>query len=378
MNRWRAENFSAVELNSTGNQELTPFFSIAVTTYDRRDLLKQTLESITSQTFSDFEVIIGNDNHQEPLSAGLLGIADPRIRLVNNPQNLGELENMNSLLRMSRGRYFTWQSDDDLYAPDFLEAVHSALVKFDFPRCVFTSYKTIDGTSARRVAKSFSGQQQLLSFSGRQFLRMYLSGKLKAMGCTGVMDIEYIRQMGGVKRLSESPFALYAEYVLLLHAGLQENIAYINAPLVFYRDHEGSWGCTSRDVDEFKQAGQNLVHHSVTVFKRPELRDHFYQNLSSILELPLSVLVSKLAARDGRVNKHEVMAYLLSLREQFKPLKGSVLYWLALAGLGRRGVGLVWSAAKSEFRSAAPPGLVKLARRLRSFLPGRERRPFWN
>src|SRR5438034_1385314 len=37
-----------------------PLFSIGVTTYDRVELLVQTLSSILGQTFSDFDVIIGN------------------------------------------------------------------------------------------------------------------------------------------------------------------------------------------------------------------------------------------------------------------------------------------------------------------------------
>src|SRR3972149_4035428 len=123
-----------------------PFFSIGVTTYNRPELLKQTLASILVQTFSDFEVIVGNDNTQATLSAEPFGIKDPRVRFINHPQNLGELRNMNALLGMSRGRYFSWQFDDDGYAPNFLEAVYSSLVKFNFPPCIFTSYQIIHGT----------------------------------------------------------------------------------------------------------------------------------------------------------------------------------------------------------------------------------------
>lgn len=353
---------------------LRPLFSIAVPTYNRPDLLKQSLLSIIGQTFSDFEVIVGNDYHKETLSAQLLGIKDPRVRFVNHPQNLGELGNMNALLGMSCGRYFTWQFDDDLYAPNFLEAVHSALVKFDFPLCVFTSYKIIRGTSFPDLTKNSSGQEQL--FSGRQFLRMYFSSKLKAMGCTGVYNAGYLRRIGGVERLTDGPFALYSEYLLLVRTGLLEKVAYIDAPLVLYRAHEGSWGPTNTEVDIYKQAGENLVRESVKVFSRLELRDDFHQNLSSILQLPLNIFVGKLAARGGCLDGHAVMAYLFSMKEQFNSLKGSALYWIALASLGQAGVRLVWPIAKLTFKSAAPSGLVKFARTVRSFFP--RRRSFWN
>ena len=110
-----------------------PLFSIGVTTYDRVELLIETLSSITAQTFTDFEVIVGNDNPERTLTAEALGVDDQRIRFVNHASNLGELNNMNTLLDISRGRYFTWLADDDLYAPTFLAAVAEALEKCHYP-----------------------------------------------------------------------------------------------------------------------------------------------------------------------------------------------------------------------------------------------------
>jgi hypothetical protein len=77
---------------------------------------------------------------------------DSRIRFINNPFNLGEVRNMNALIDLSRGRYLTWLTDDDLYAPYFLSKVHSALVKFDLPACVFTSFEHICGTAIPAAA----------------------------------------------------------------------------------------------------------------------------------------------------------------------------------------------------------------------------------
>ena len=138
------KNLSAMESDDQENPPSTPFFSIGVTTYNRPDMLKQTLRSISAQTFLDFEVIVGNDYIHEPLSAELLGIMDSRIRFINHPQNLGEAQNMNTLFDMSRGRYFTWQCDDDLYAPNFLGDVHSALVKFNFFESLFNIFFLVD------------------------------------------------------------------------------------------------------------------------------------------------------------------------------------------------------------------------------------------
>ena len=194
-----------MESDGKGNPSSAPFFSIGVTTYNRPELLKQTLASIFDQTFSNFEVIVGNDYVQEPLSVELLGIFDPRIRFVNHPRNLGEVKNMNALIDLGQGRYFTWQTDDDLYAPNFLEDVHSALVKFDFPTCVFTSFEFIRGGAFTDFEKIPGGQGQMLS--GRRFLRMYWSGRLNAMGCSGVYNKAHLKRIGGVESLADTSFA---------------------------------------------------------------------------------------------------------------------------------------------------------------------------
>jgi len=329
--------------------------------------LKQTLVSIIAQTFSDFEVIVGNDYVKEPLSADRLGIKDPRIRFVNHPQNLGEARNMNTLLDLARSRYFTWLCDDDLYAPNFLEEVYSTLLKFHFPTSVFTSFNIIHGTSYSNPVKIHSGQGQM--FSGRKFIRMYWSSKLKAMGCTGVYNKEYLKQIGGVKCLADTSRPLFSEHLLLIKTGLLEKVVHIDKPLVLYRVHENSWGSTNKDLTLIKQAGQNLVRESVNVFSSPGLRADFRQNITSVLEFAMKNLFWKLRAIHGFVNKVETAPHLFSLKKQFRPLKGSVLYWTAFYSWIRIGMRLVWwPIAKLKIKSVVPSGLIKFVVTIRSLL----------
>lgn len=349
------ENPSPLESNCYKEPTSAPSFSIGLTTYNRPELLKQTLASISAQTCPNFEVIVGNDYVQEPLSTELLGIRDPRIRIVNHPQNLGEIGNMNAVLGLSRGRYFTWQTDDDLYAPNYLEEVHSALIKFDYPTCVYTSFEYFRETSVPKVVQTPAGQGHLLS--GRQFLRNYWSGKLKIMGCTtGVYDQAYLKRIGGVEPLADTPFALFSEHLLLIRSGLLEQVVYIDQPLVKFRIHENSWGSTTRDLALIQRAGSNLVGESVKLFSRPELRTDFRHNVAEIIKFCLRDFFWKLKARDSSLNRLEAVPYLLSFKKQLNSLKGSPLYWTALSTLGWVGV-----------KSIAPLGLVRLSRTLRSF-----------
>jgi glycosyltransferase involved in cell wall biosynthesis len=345
-----------------------PLFSIGVTTYNRKGLLKQTLLSLLEQTFTDFEVIVGNDHVNEPLSEKVLGIKDSRLKFVNNEKNLGELENMNSLLRMAQGRYFTWQFDDDPVSPAFLQQIYSTLIKFSFPTCVFTSYLYIYGISAYKFRNKTSEQSKL--FSGKNFLREYLSGKLHTMGCCGLYNTDYLKQIGGVQRLTEGPMALYTENLLLVKVGLLPEVAYINMPLVSYRVHRNSWTCLNNDVELFKVAGLNLIRESVAILSKAQLKNDFQKNILSILEFVLSSVVVKSIIRNKRIDNQYILEYVSSIGKEFEPLKGSEQYQFALFGLERALKNVPIYIFKTKIKMLIPPRFLKFVHMARSiFLP---------
>lgn len=350
--------------NQNETHDYKPLFSIGVTTYNRKNLLKQTLSSLLEQTFTDFEVIVGNDFPDEVLSAENLGIKDSRIKFINHKQNIGELENMNSLLSLAHGRYFTWQFDDDPVAPNFLRDVYSALTKFDFPLCVFTSYLLIYGVSTHKFRNNCNVQIQL--FSGKDFLRTYLSGRLKTMGCCGFYNRDYLKSIGGVQRLTDGPMALYTENLLLIRVGLLPEVAYIDAPLVSSRVHKNSWTCSNNDVELFKQAGKNLIRESITILSKAELRDDFQENISSLLKFILSSVVVKSVMRNKRINNQEIQEYLSFIEKEFEPLRGSPQYQCAVSGLDIAYKKIPRYILKTKIKMLTPPGCLKFAHMARS------------
>ena len=77
-----------------------PLITIAITTYDRKTLLIETINSIICQKFSDYEILIGNDNTNRVVDKEYLGISNNRITYVNNEKNLGEWDNIKNLFQM--------------------------------------------------------------------------------------------------------------------------------------------------------------------------------------------------------------------------------------------------------------------------------------
>ncbi|MGE5418081.1 MAG: glycosyltransferase family 2 protein [Acidobacteriota bacterium] len=103
-------------------EETTPFFSAVIITYNRLPLLKKAVESILSQSETDFELIIV-DNHSTDGTADWvneLGVRDPRVRLemIHNDGVIARSRNLG--IAKARGRYVAFLDSDDEWMPDKL------------------------------------------------------------------------------------------------------------------------------------------------------------------------------------------------------------------------------------------------------------------
>ncbi len=100
-----------------------PMASVGVPVFNSERFLEKTLQSLLTQTFTDFELII-SDNASTDGTAGLcrdLARADSRIRYVRQPENIGVPRNYNAVLALARGKYFKWSSSNDICQPQLLE-----------------------------------------------------------------------------------------------------------------------------------------------------------------------------------------------------------------------------------------------------------------
>lgn len=265
----------------------SPFFSIAITTYQRQDLLREALDSILSQDFDDVEVIVGNDFQGEVLTDELLGISDPRVRIINHPVNLREVGNMNALLEAAQGRYFTWLFDDDLYEPGFLRAAHATLQERGFPAVLFPSYRVVRGKAATLTGRVPPGR--ISEFDGRTYLQNYFAGRARLISTCGLFDTAALRRMsGGVVPLTSAPIGLYSEFFLLVQCARFERIVFMDAPYVVFRAHAGSWGESNTEIQTYLEAGEQLVRRSAAVLHQLPLRGDFYRDLIGVCKIHLA------------------------------------------------------------------------------------------
>ena len=106
-----------------------PRLTIGFPVYNGENYLSQALDALLAQTYTDFELII-SDNASSDGTADLCSDyarADPRIRYLRQPRNIGAAPNHDFLVGQARGELFKWAAHDDLFAPDLLTRCIAAL-----------------------------------------------------------------------------------------------------------------------------------------------------------------------------------------------------------------------------------------------------------
>ncbi len=106
-----------------------PRVSIGVTAYNNERYLRGALDAVLAQDFTDFEVVICDNQSTDATWEICQTYADKdnRFRIFRNPQNIGLAGNFRRVLELCRGDYFRWTAHDDLMAPTLLSRCVAAL-----------------------------------------------------------------------------------------------------------------------------------------------------------------------------------------------------------------------------------------------------------
>ena len=101
----------------------SPKVSVCIPVYNREDFIAEAIESVLSQTFTDFELIITDNcsTDKTPEIIKKYASTDKRISCYRNEYNLGVIGNINRCVLLTRGKYIKIVCADDKLAPQCLE-----------------------------------------------------------------------------------------------------------------------------------------------------------------------------------------------------------------------------------------------------------------
>ena len=133
------------------DNSLNKVISICIPTYRRRALLAEAVDSCLAQTYSDFEIVIGDDSpddDSERLIAEYERSHPGRFRYMRHTPSLGQNENVNDLFTRAQGGRLLLLHDDDLLLPTALAGMAQ----------LWENLPTLDAAFGKQILIEHDGQ----------------------------------------------------------------------------------------------------------------------------------------------------------------------------------------------------------------------------
>jgi glycosyltransferase involved in cell wall biosynthesis len=226
--------------------------TVITPTYKRHKYLKNAIDSVLSQTYTDFEMIIVDDNppgsDERIMTEELLKkVIDPRIHYVQNENNLGGAGSRNVAIDLAKGEYVAFLDDDDMYLPDRLKVQVEAMMANNWEVSVMDGatfqYETGEPVSERHqhLWDGMTNDELI-----RSHLMYHISGTNSFMFRT-----DFIRKIGGFDIVPSCQ-----EYILMQKAlDAKPRFGYLPVTLIKNFQHNGDQISTGPK----KLAGQKML-----------------------------------------------------------------------------------------------------------------------
>jgi glycosyltransferase involved in cell wall biosynthesis len=208
-------------------KQSAPLVSVVLPTHNRVNLLKRAVESVFSQSVTDFELIIVDDASRDGTKEFLasLEMRDPRVRIVHSQTAVGGARARNAGLQLCRGKWTAFLDDDDQWLPDKLQR---QLEKLSANPCAIAC-----GCGYLRCLSSGRSKQVLVS-SNPTIPRLLADSVLgSASLCLGSTRI--LREIGGF----DSTLRSAQDMDLWVRLRQRGDIEVCREVLVLYADHSG-------------------------------------------------------------------------------------------------------------------------------------------
>lgn len=209
-----------------------PKISVNIPCYNSAAFIRETLESVLSQTYGDFEIIVMDDGSSDDTAKIVKSFTDSRVKYFYK-DNEGLSETRNKGIAISSGEYIAFLDHDDLWLPDKLEKQIALFKKKDGLGVVFSDFFLLKN-GCRESATYFSKCQPK-----RGYIFDDLLFDEAGFICISTVMIRkaIFEEVGYFKKEFESG----EECEFFLRAAKDNEFDYIDEPLASYRLHAGNF-----------------------------------------------------------------------------------------------------------------------------------------
>lgn len=231
------------------------FFSIIIPVYNSELYIEKCLNSILKQQFENFEVILIDDGSSDNSAKIIKSFKDHRIRYYYQ-KNLGPASARNNGAQRALGKYIIFVDSDDYLSDNALNDLAEAILKYDADMVVYNHIK-------------FNGEKyEPFRYSvdyGRVYNKVEFVNRILDLSVKGYIADKVFKASiwhGEKIRFTEQK---YCEdwFPVLKYATMCERIVFLEKPVYYYRQHEGSLihKSNANVVCQYSKAVKDIVEY---------------------------------------------------------------------------------------------------------------------
>lgn len=290
----------------------TPLVSICIPLYDGEEYLRESLDSIVSQSYPHFEVIIVDDGSTD----GSLKIVeeysmlDQRLKVFRNEQNLGLVGNWNKCISLTAGEWIKFQFQDDIMEKDAIEKMIRSALEWNV-HLVLSDRKYIE-CGRNGTLKKYNRIKRLYHFVGES--RKVNPKEMSEIACVdhieynflgepivGLMHRDVIKQYG----IFDDLFSQLVDMEYWLRISTNETIGFLSDTLHTFRIHHNSQSTKNNKVQGLRPGLIDRVmllekigdHPAYTTF-----RENAFQSNDILMTEWINTGLSKIICKVGYFN----------------------------------------------------------------------------
>jgi glycosyltransferase involved in cell wall biosynthesis len=261
---------------------MEPKVSFVIPCYNLAHFLGDCVNSILSQTYDDFEILIMDDCSPDNTPEVAAEFEDPRVIYIRNVPNLGHICNYNKGIELARGRYI-WliSADDCLRSRNVLEKFVEVLDQNPNVGYVFCPAMVLrDGNEAGVIGRVNRNGHLVEILSGRELVRS------SAYNCPLVSPTALVRKecytnVGGFPLNQPRT----ADWYLWAMFAMSYDVGFFAKPMVYYRLHSANMETTLEQEQPSFYFGSELsarwtIKREAEKAGFSDLRPDFYRGLA--------------------------------------------------------------------------------------------------
>ena len=220
---------------------------ILLATYNGARYLKEQLDSILNQTYSDFRLIISDDKSTDKTRSIIEEYAekDSRIECYFQESNLGVIKNFEFLMKKVESNFFMFSDQDDIWKENKIEK-SMEVMESEKADLVYSDLEVVD----KNLNTTYKSYWKLKGLDNKvkkynNFSALYLNNFIT--GCTMLCKKKFIDMI--LPLPNKSKFVLHDYWVALI-VSQHGNLAYVKEPLIKYRQHKDNKVGSRKKSDE--------------------------------------------------------------------------------------------------------------------------------